>query len=64
MVNYYFTQTYEDEYKHLNFEEHKGEFQMQNLTVMINKLHWSMHFSGSYLLQLLPLQTQLIEFFT
>ena len=34
MVMCYFKQTYEDEHKHLNFEEHKKEFEMQNLTVM------------------------------
>ena len=33
MVNCYFTQTYE-EYELLNFEEHKQEFQIWNLTVM------------------------------
>ena len=34
MVKSYFTQTYEDEHKHLNFEKHKEEFEMQSLTVM------------------------------
>jgi len=34
MVNCYFIQTYEDEYELLNFEEHKQEFQIQNLTIM------------------------------
>ena len=34
MVTCYFTQTYEDEHKHLNFEEHNEEFEMRNLTVL------------------------------
>ena len=31
---YYLTQPYGDEHKHLNSEEHKEEFEMQNVTVM------------------------------
>ena len=34
MVMSYFTQTHEDEHRHLNFEGHKEEFEMPNLTVM------------------------------
>ena len=48
VVTHYFTQTYEDEYKHLNFEEHKDEFQMQNLTVKtgVKKKKTKMMISG------------------
>ena len=62
MVMCYFTRTFEDGHKHFNFEEH-DKLEIQNFTAK-GLSCVSLEFSGSYLLPLLELHSQLAGFFT